>query len=434
MTIPKIKGANITKRGASYRVYVSNGYDSDGKKIAETATWKPDPQKTDKQNSITLQDFTVDFMRKVKGDLFLDGEKMTYSDFIRNYYLPHATENLSPTTYENAVDKLQRQVLPQIGHLRLAELKPLHIKNIYKTLQDDGYIDKAGKRRKYAARSIKRLHEDISATLTFAVDMELIEKNPALKAKPPKVESNPADIKCFTADEARNFLQFLENSYSIAYRGRQKKDGTASAEHIVTQTIPTQIKVFFTLAIYGGFRRGELIALNWSDINFTEGAVSVTKSTARTKAGQITKEPKTKSSNRSISVPPAVMAMLKKYKAEQQQQRLALGSAWQGENWLFIQADGKQMCITTPGHIFDKTLKRYNKDTSRSPLPVIPLHGLRHTAATLLIANHVDVRTVSGRLGHANTRTTLDVYSHFLKEADEKAATVMADLLEARSA
>jgi integrase len=60
--------------------------------------------------------------------------------------------------------------------------------------------------------------------------------------------------------------------------------------------------------------------------------------------------------------------------------------------------------------------------------------GLRHTSATLLIANHVDVRTVSGRLGHANTRTTLDVYSHFLKEADEKAATVMADLLEARSA
>ncbi len=185
------------------------------------------------------------------------------------------------------------------------------------------------------------------------------------------------------------------------------------------------------MALFCGLRRGELVALEWSDLDFTDNSVNITKSTSCVNGKPVTKTTKTNSSVRKISVPASVMALAKKYKSEQMQYRLTLGSQWVGNNYIFIQWNGQQMHPDTPYKTFKKIIKRYNDSVKNESekLPDIPLHGLRHTSATLLISQNVDVKTVSNRLGHAQTSTTMDIYSHALKKMDEQAATVLDDLL-----
>ena len=108
--------------------------------------------------------------------------------------------------------------------------------------------------------------------------------------------------------------------------------------------------------------------------------------------------------------------------------RISLGDYWQGADWVFIQENGRQMNYCTPNQTMVKILKRYNA-SHEDQLPLIPFHGLRHTSATLLIAAKQDVRSVSSRLGHAQTSTTMNIYAHALQEADQKAADALQTML-----
>lgn len=175
---------------------------------------------------------------------------------------------------------------------------------------------------------------------------------------------------------------------------------------------------------------GELIALRWSDIDFESSSVKVSKSTCRTNGKMITKTTKT-GATREIAVPELICKMARQWQIEQLRQQLMIGSKWEGEDFVFTQWNGRQMGLETPYHAFQRIIKNYNENRKEGEpeLPVIPLHGLRHTAATLLISQKVDIRTVSGRLGHANASTTLNIYSHALKELDKTASEKLGDML-----
>lgn len=124
--------------------------------------------------------------------------------------------------------------------------------------------------------------------------------------------------------------------------------------------------------------------------------------------------------------------MLKSYHKEQMEYRLSLDDQWKGDNYIFIQWDGSQMHPDTPYKKFKTIIKRYNETvgSEADKLPDITLHGLRHTSATLLIADNVDIRTVSNPLGHAQTSTTLNIYAEALKKKDEEAANSLEDMLK----
>lgn len=202
-----------------------------------------------------------------------------------------------------------------------------------------------------------------------------------------------------------------------------------------------QFKVLYQILICGGLRRGEVVALRWNDIDFNNNTININKSTAYARRTVIEKDTKTKSSNRIISMPESVMCLLKQYKKEYYEKQLALGTKWAVDNngkrldFVFIQADGRQMNISTPLHRFHSIINMYNEtvENEEDKLPIIPLHGLRHTSATLLISQGVDVRTVAGRLGHSQTSTTLDIYAHPLKKMDEVASNKLENLLLSES-
>ena len=400
--------ASIRKRGNSYQITVSNGRRIDGSQIVETATFTPDPKRTEKQNQKALEKFVFEFEEKVKSGKFLDGEKITFQAFSDTWLSDYALQHLEPTTIDIYKKLLRVHIIPAIGNLKLARIQPSHLNRLYNVMLQER---KDGREGGYSPTTIKRVHALISSILNTAVKWNVVLENPCERVSPPKQRRDADSIQFFTLEETGLFLAAVDAALAA---GR----------------IRTQHKIFFHLALFCGLRRGELVALTWSDFDFNRCTVSITKSTGLVDGKPFTKAPKNKTSVRTVSVPESVMLLVRNYQREQYRLRLSLGSYWKGSNYVFIQADGKQMYPSTPYSVFKDVIHRHNQMASDAELlPDIPLHGLRHTSATLLISQNVDIRTVSGRLGHAQTSTTMNVYSHQLQSMDEKAAGTLETLL-----
>ena len=424
--------ASIRKRGNAYQITVSNGRDASGKQILETATFTPDPSKTDKQNQKALEKFVFEFEEKVKSGKYLDGEKLTFSSFTDIWFEDYGNSHLEENTLQLYRYLLDTHISPEIGHLKLSKILPAHLNKLYNIL---GHSRKDGKAGGYAPKTIKHIHNTISGIFETAIRWNIVTDNPCNRVEPPKLTPTRDSLKNFTIEQTELFLSLLDKDYQVKYKAHDRIDDTGKPYHVAeyseNKSLPTQFKLFFHMALFCGLRRGELIALEWSDLDFNNNSVNITKSTASVKGKPVTKAPKTQSSIRKISVPSSVMQLAKEYRKEQLQYRLELGALWEGDNYIFIQWNGKQMHPDTPYKTFKKIIKRYNDSVMKDEdkLPDIPLHGLRHTSATLLISQNVDVKTVSNRLGHAQTSTTMDIYSHALQKMDEQAATVLDNLL-----
>ena len=402
--------ASIRKRGKSYQITVSNGRDIYGNQILERITWHPDPARTDKQNQRELERFVMEFEDKVKSGKFLDGEKITFKNFTERWLDEYAKNQLELTTIEEYTILLNTHILPAIGHLKLSRVQPAHLNKLYTDMLAERKDKRPGG---YSPATIKRCHAVTSSIFSTAVQWNIITDNPCERVKPPKQTIAGTDIKHFTVEQTAIFLKELDT---------QTKQGLLKLQH----------NIFFQLCIYCGLRRGEAVALLWSDIDMDGRTVSITKSTAIVNNKPYTKAPKNHSSNRIISVPAHIIKLLKRYRLEYNTYRLSIGSQWQErddrEEYIFIQWNGAQMYPSTPYNVFKDVLRRYNSEHEEK-LPDIPLHGLRHTSATLLISQNVDVRTVSNRLGHAQTSTTMNIYSHSLQSKDAAAADALTKLL-----
>jgi integrase len=201
-------------------------------------------------------------------------------------------------------------------------------------------------------------------------------------------------------------------------------------DYEIKKSVQEQLQVLFTLAIYTGFRKGEILALKWEDIDFDADRICVSRAVTLVDGKPVCKSPKTKTSHRTVSIPHSLTEQLRQLQRSQLDFQAQVGDYWQGENWVFIQDNGKMMGYSTPYQALQDIITRYNKDKSPDEqLPHIPFHGLRHTSATLLIAGRQDVKTVSQRLGHAQTSTTMNIYAHALQESDLKAADALEAML-----
>ena len=417
--------ASISKRGNTYRITVSNGRAADGTQIRETATFVPDPTKTEHQNKKALEKFAYEFEERVKNGKYLKGEKMTYKEYSSIWMEEYVSKQLSVTTYERYESAFNRTINPAIGHLKLAQITPLHLQHLYRDMDEKGY-EQNGKHKKYSNNTIKRIHQIVSSSLNTAVQWQLIESNPCSRVKPPKVEKTQM-IKNFTAEQTEAFFEFLEEPYTVVHGGRKKKNGSPGKVYTEERTVPLKYKVLFYITLFAGFRRGELVALTWEDVDFKNNTIDISKASARTRQEIITKEPKSVTSNRLVTLPVEVMEMLQVWKGEQNAYRLSVGSYWEGGSYVFTQDDGRQLDISTPNKVFKKIIRRYNKN-HEDQLPDITLHGLRHTNATLMIANHINMKTVSSRLGHSEIGTTMNIYAHALRSADQQTADTLDSL------
>lgn len=441
--------ASIKKRsgqnGVSYLITVSNGYDINGKKLIKTKTFKPDPYKTELQNKKELERLAYEFEKSVISGEYMDGETMTLHEYSIKWFKEYAKEQLSPGTYFYYQDMYNAYVKDEIGHYKLSGLKPLRIQELLNHLKNDD-VRRDGKSGGLSSSTVKKIYAMLSKMYGCAVNWQIVNDNPCRKIQSPKAEKRQ-DISYFTPEQALIFLNAIDEGYTTKYKSHTRTDDTGKKynvpEYTETHYVPLQFKVFFHIALYSGMRKGEILALTFDDVDFKKQSITINKSVAYVNHELIIKETKTKTSNRDITVPHHVIELIKELKQEKAKKQFELGTYWTNTKHLFTTNTGQLMNNTTPYQVFKKIIKRHNDkiitdetltNTQKQTLllPEIPLHGLRHTSATLLIAKSIDPKTVSARLGHAQTSTTLNIYAHALKSLDETASNALEDILQAR--
>ena len=436
----KVIMASIKKTGNnSYQITVSCGYDSAGKKIRRKTTYKPEllTTKGNPKSEASIEKdvvaFAADFERKVLTGQYTAGHTMTFEKYAGKYLTECAEETQAPRTLQSTRSAVA-EFIDAFGYMALENLTPLYLQEYVNSLLKRKKTGGSGATLSYS--TVKRKAAVLSAMLSQAVRWNLLSTNPMARVqiKNQTTGSAPQGPKCFTQEQAEKFLLLLDNVQTYAYGSRSRIDTAGKiyqvSEYQSARTVALQLKFLFYLAMFTGCRRGELLALQWSDLDFDKGSVSISKSLCYADGKKIIKPTKT-NHDRSISIPQIVLTLGKQWKHEQNLYRLSIGSQWINEDNVFIRWNGDSMGLDTPYKAFHRILKHYNatRQQDEPALPLIPFHGLRHTAATLLIANGVNIRTVSGRLGHTNTSTTLNIYSHALEEFDRKASDVLADTL-----
>jgi len=289
--------------------------------------------------------------------------------------------DLAPTSLQRYRDIVERQTIPTLGAIPLQKLRPIHIKSWLTELRATPL----------SPRPVGDAYRCIRQALQSAVNIELISRNPCSPVSPPTAEGG--EVHILTPEKIRAVRDALRGSRLY---------------HIVN------------LALATGMRRGELLALRWSDVGLTKGMVKVERSLEETRAGGLRfKAPKSRAGRRSISIPPNIVDEVRAHRKEQLELRLQLGIGGKPE-LLFTDLDGDPL---SPNYVSIM----WRRETSG--IVDVKFHALRHTHASALIAAGVDVVTVARRLGHSNPGFTLSAYGHLFEQKTNKAAAAVADLL-----
>lgn len=439
--------ATIKKRNNSYLIRVSNGFDVNGKQIFINTTYKPTAT-TPKAIEKEVRDFANAFEKTVKAGKYLEGEKITFSKFVENWRSEWAITHLTQSQIEQYEDTLKRHVYDYIGNMKIAKIPATACQKIITDMVNQGY----------ASKTVHRVFTAFNSIFKYAYRMNVIHENPCMRCELPKLEQD-TELHYFTPEQVKIFLNALTLNYPVKHKAHSRKNVKTGIDEPVKEfeqyvSIPFQWRVYFSLAIFGGFRRGELIALTWKDIDFDNRTVSINKAVAVTKKyGEMLKKPKTLSGIRTVTLPDMCFDLLREWKEKEIELCKQLGTAWQGEKlnkfadtWVFITAEGKRMYIDSPTQRFKAVLDLYNGMIDNSilqcktaeernalalmKLPYIRLHDLRHTTATLLISEGVDIETVSHRLGHSKASITLDIYGHAMPNKDKQASDILGRIFE----
>ena len=382
---------SITQRNGTYKITVSCGYDSKGKQIRQHKTWQPAPGMTKKQIEKELQRQAVLFEEECDG-LSLGGN-IKFADFAEQWFTEYAEKRLKARTIQRNRQLIDR-ACQAIGHIAVNKVTKRHIQKFINNLSEDGINQRTGKG--LSPKTISNNLSAVSSIFEYAVRMDMIKANPCRGVILPQREHKEHD--CYTLEEMQHFLDLLQNE-------------------------PLKYQAFFVLAVYGGFRRGELVGLEWKDIDFETGVVNIRRTSLYTKEkGIFTDTPKTKGSMRSVKMPPEVISILKRHRSDQSKEIFKLGDQWHYTDRLFTAWDGKPM---NPNNPYD-WLELFCK---RTGMRFLGIHRFRHFNASVLITSGIDARTVSASLGHSNTSTTLNIYAHTFAEAQAKASEAISSAL-----
>lgn len=389
----------VNKNGeiTSYTIRVYHGYDSNGKRLKPyTMSYKPAQGMTSKQIEKEVQRQAMLFEEQCRNGQIEANRNIKLADFC-NMYLDIKKDILAPRTYEFYKNEIDKLIIPLLGHIKLSELRPAHVQQFVQYLQGD--IRKKNEEQdntKLSPSTIKRKVAILQSILKQAVKLGLIQSNPANADRLTMPKMITQKVEIFTKQEAAEMLSCLESE-------------------------PLQYQTIVQLAIMSGARLGELVGLKFSDVDFINHKITIERSAYKLKGQPVmTKAPKD-NDIRVVTINESCIELIRLLKAEKERERLRLGTAWKGDEWLFTQWDGSIMYPQTPSQWFNKFL-------DRNGLKHRKFHALRHTSATLLLYGGVNVKQVQGRLGHSDLKVT-NQYLHCIAEADEAAANVLQDML-----
>ncbi len=384
--------ANKNKDGTiiSYRIRVSDGCSVDGRQRFQTMTWKVPRGMTEKQAAKEVEKVAIQFEDEVKNGLAGSQRSLKLVEFVP-MYLDIKRDILSPRTFEYYSNIIDKVIIPLLGHMKISEIRSAHIQQFVRYLQRENPGT--------SPATIKKKLAILQSMLTQAVKLDIIPMNPADAKRLTLPKMVTPKVEIFSKQEAAEMLECLEQE-------------------------ELQYQCLVLLAIMTGCRLGELIALKFSDIDYNMNKITIERSAYKCKGKPIALKPPKDYEVRTITITDDCIELIKLLKAEKERERMRLGTAWIGDEWLFTQWNGKIMNPQTPTKWFGKFLEK-------NGLKHRKFHSLRHTSATLLLYGGVNLQQVRTRLGHADISTT-NKYLHCLAEADTEAASVLGSMLISR--
>lgn len=286
-------------------------------------------------------------------------------------------------SYDNWESHVRLHLKPIIGRTPLAKLRKTHVATMYKTLAEQGMSP--------AMRT--KVGTTLAMALGDAVDMDLISSNPTKSKKLGKPKVKTPEIHPLDGDQARAFL---------------------------AATATDRLHALYVLALDTGMRQGELFGLHWPEIDFAGSVVTIKQSLEERDGHHRLKEPKTESSRRRIEVTPAALTALNAHR----QQMLKVG-LYRPDGPVFVDTEGNWLRKSNVRR------RSFAKALKKAGLPSIRFHDLRHTAATLMLQNGINIKAVAATLGHKKASTTLDIYVHKLPITDKERVNAMQRILSA---
>lgn len=408
--------ANITKRmtksGAAYRIKVSLGYDETYKQITKSMTFKPKPGMTERQIKAELNRQAVLFEEKTKqeyaehlrrvemgldDDTSLTARRVRFEPLAEEWIeLMETTREMKPATIIR-IKTMRERTYKAIGNIYVDVLNYRQIQKFITSLAKKGVNKHTG--GGLSQKTQKHYVTFISDVLSYARTCGLITDNPCTKVKTVKTGEKEKEI--YSLEELKTLLNLINEKADLQHR------------------------VMFNLLAYCGMRRGELMGLEFKDIDFENNTLEIVRTSnyQNGDTGIYTSTPKTKSSIRELYLQPDLVKLIKEWQQEQQNTAEKCGDLWVYSDRLFINWCGEPMRPYYPY----KWLKDF---CEKEHVPFKGLHSFRHTVATQSIVNGADVSTVSAILGHSTVSTTLNIYTHAVRKAKAKAANLMAGLIK----
>jgi len=336
--------------------------------------------------------------------------RQTVKDFFVNDWLPTAKRELAESTWESYERNIRHHVVPHLGSIQLQTLDGGMLNTLYSELLVSGRV-RGQQSKGLKPRTVRYIHTIIHAALDDAVRWRRVSLNAADQATPPSVKAaRSPEMNVWSGPELSSFLSRCEG-------------GRFYYPWLFLATT--------------GCRRGEALGLRWRDLDLNAGTASIrqqvlplTKASGRGREGRIVDRTKGGDA-RVIELDERTIAMLRSWHKVQAEERLGFGGGYEDHDLVFPRPDGK------PFHpeVFSKTFDRRVRQEDFSDLPVIRLHDLRHTWATLALKAGVDVKVVSERLGHSSPVITWTIYQHVVKGMQTDAAErVAAAIFETTSA
>lgn len=444
------------KGGVSFKITVSMGRDTQDKQIRHYKTWKPDRPMTERQMEKAVQRAAYEFERNITMGIQAD-TRQTFEQYAAYVYGLREQRGNKPQTL--ALVRRQTAIINElIGHMKLSDIRPQHLTELYKKLSEPG----ANWRQVYAAPAV-----DFKALVGSGTCKEFAEKcgvrgpvicrlcnNQCISVKNAEIIERSlgrknlfkltGTDKCLAPKTIKRYHSLIysvlaqaEKEMLVPYNAAEKATlppakATRERDFLQPEQVqevlealklePLDFRTMITLFIVTGCRRGEILAIKWDNVDLNSRQIKI--------AGSMNYLPEygvfegtTKTENiRHITIPEEAADLLKQYRPWQLERRIRSGESWIDTGLLFTRSDGTALAPS----LINRRLTRF---CDRHGLPHIHPHTFRHTAASIMISCGVDVLTVSKMLGHANTTTTLDTYGHAIEEAKRKAAECIADAL-----
>ena len=310
--------------------------------------------------------------------------KYTVGQWMDEWFEAYAKVKVRPSSHQTYKGYIENHIKPNIGDIPIEKLTSLQLQKFYRLLLTEGRVPRIESEKQpkgLSAKTVRNINQVISSAMDMAVRHKLILTNPTEGCELPKVEHR--EMKTLPAEQLGAFLREAKESgvYELYY-----------------------------LDLATGLRRGELLGLKWEDVDLQNGIIHVRRQVARVD-GEVKELPlKTKNAYRNISISSDAVAMLTEMEAHR------------SSDYVFPSSTGGPISPDSVNNMLHRVLKR-------AGLPSIRFHDLRHTFATLALQNGVDIKTVSGMLGHFSAGFTLDTYAHVTTSAQKEAARTMGNVL-----